>query len=148
MVHGDGFHQLVYLFVSGISDSSRRLLNRSPSTNAYCLEVASENIVRKLERDSLGALLKQETSFSDQADNSAGGLTTAVSSHPANVGAATGLVTAQVLVLSLNLFASILAGLIINWRMAIVCIPPTLVLFFSVCNPSNSRFTAVLTVDH
>lgn len=95
--------------------------------------------MRKLKRDSLGTLVKQDIGFFDQADSSAGGLTSAVSSHPANVGAATGLVTAQLLLLSANLLGSIMVGMILNWKMAIVCVPPILVLFFSVCRHSTSH---------
>ena len=100
--------------------------------NAFYLEVASENIMRKLKRDSLETLIKQEIGFFDQEDSSAGGLTSAVSSHPANVGAATGLVSAQVLISVTNLVGSILMGLIIDWKIALVCLPPILILFFSV----------------
>ncbi|GHJ89384.1 hypothetical protein NliqN6_5786 [Naganishia liquefaciens] len=99
--------------------------------NAFYLEVASENIMRKLKRDSLETLIKQEIGFFDQEDSSAGGLTSAVSSHPANVGAATGLVSAQVLISVTNLIGSILMGLIIDWKIALVCLPPILILFFS-----------------
>lgn len=145
MVPGNGVCQLVHVFVSSISGLARPILTRPTSINAYHLEVASENIVRKLGRDSLGALLKQEISFSDQA--AAGALTSALSSHPANVGAATGLVSAQVLVLSVNLFASMFAGLVLDWRMAIVCIPSLFVLFFSVCYQRYSHFDTELTDD-
>lgn len=89
--------------------------------------------MRKLKRDSLETLIKQEIGFFDQEDSSAGGLTSAVSSHPANVGAATGLVSAQVLISITNLLGSILMGLIIDWKIALVCLPPIIVLFFSVC---------------
>ncbi|KAJ9093316.1 hypothetical protein QFC20_007139 [Naganishia adeliensis] len=99
--------------------------------NAFYLEVASENIMRKLKRDSLETLIKQEIGFFDQEDSSAGGLTSAVSSHPANVGAATGLVSAQVLISITNLLGSVLMGLIIDWKIALVCLPPILILFFS-----------------
>jgi ATP-binding cassette subfamily B (MDR/TAP) protein 1 len=80
-------------------------------------------------------LLKQEVGFFDQEDSSAGGLTSAVSSHPANVGAATGLVTAQVLIYFANLVGSLILGLILDWKVAIVCIPSIVILFFTVCFP-------------
>ncbi|KAJ9118759.1 hypothetical protein QFC22_003980 [Naganishia vaughanmartiniae] len=94
--------------------------------------VASENIMRKLKRDCLETLIKQEIGFFDQEDSSAGGLTSAVATHPANVGAATGLVSAQVLISVANLLGSLLMGLIIDWRLALVCSPPIVILFFSV----------------
>lgn len=121
---------------------------RSFSFNAYYLEVASENIMRKLKRDSLGTLVKQEIGFFDQADSSAGGLTSAVSTHPANVGAATGIVTAQLLLLTANLLGSVLVGMILSWKMAVVCVPPILVLFFSVCSHSAFHTMCVDKLCH
>ncbi|KAJ9101252.1 hypothetical protein QFC21_003471 [Naganishia friedmannii] len=99
--------------------------------NAFYLEVASENIMRKLKRDCLETLIKQEIGFFDQEDSSAGGLTSAVATHPANIGAATGLVSAQVLISVANLLGSLLMGLVIDWRLALVCSPPIVILFFS-----------------
>lgn len=103
------------------------------SLNAFYLEVASENILRKLKRDSLRTLIKQEIGFFDQKESSAGSLTSNVSSHPANVAAALELVTAQVIVTLTNVVGSMVLGMIVEWRTTLVCVPAILVLFFSVC---------------
>ena len=78
------------------------------------------------------ALIKQEIGFFDQEDSSSGGLTSAVSSHPANVRAATGLVSAQVLIAATNVVGSIWMGLIVDWKIALVCLPFIMLLLFSV----------------
>jgi ATP-binding cassette subfamily B (MDR/TAP) protein 1 len=103
------------------------------------LEVASENVVRELKTDSLEALIKQEIAFFDEEDSSSGNLTSKVSTHPANVGAASGLVTAQVIVTLTILVSSALLSLILEWRAAIVCLTPVLVLFFTVSSVTSTR---------
>lgn len=88
--------------------------------------------MRKLERDSVDVLIKQEIAFFDQRDSSAGGLTSEVSTHPANVGAATGNVSAQMIIAGTFCLGSVLLAFIVDWRMAVVCLPPALVLAFAV----------------
>lgn len=88
--------------------------------------------MRKLKRDSLESLIKQEIAFFDREDSSAGGLTSAVSTHPGNVGAATGNVSAQVLTTLTFCFGSILLAFIFDWRTAVVCLSPVPVLAFTV----------------
>lgn len=97
----------------------------------FFLEHAGEAIVRKLKVDGLRALLRQEIGFFDHEDSSSGALTSAVSSHPANVGAATGLVLAQVIFSVVNLLGSVILGLALSWKAALVCLAPIFVLFVS-----------------
>lgn len=99
--------------------------------NAFFLELASETVVRKLKIDGLGALLRQEIGFFDQQDSASGALASAVSSHPANVGAASGLVFSQVVLSITNLIASLILGLVLSWKSTLVCFAPVLVLFVS-----------------
>lgn len=99
--------------------------------NAFFLELASEATVRKLKVEGLAALLKQEVGFFDHEDSASGALTSAVSSHPANVGAATGLILSQVILSCTNLLGAVLLALVISWKAAIVCLAPIFVLFVS-----------------
>jgi ATP-binding cassette subfamily B (MDR/TAP) protein 1 len=96
------------------------------------LEVGSENIMRKLKRDSVASLIKQEIAFFDHQDSSAGGLTSTVSSHPANIGAATGNVSAQMITTCVFCLGSVLLAFIIDWRTAVVCLTPTFPMAFAV----------------
>lgn len=86
-----------------------------------------------LTMDSLGALIKQEIGFFDHEVSCLGTLTSDVSSHPANVGAATGLVTSQVVLALTNVVGSIVVGMIVEWRTTLVCFPGIFLLFFCVC---------------
>lgn len=86
--------------------------------------------MRKLKRDSLDALIKQEVAFFDETEASAGGLTGSVSTHSSNVGSAIGLVSAQVLIAVTYLLGCLLIGFILDWRMALVGLPAIIFLFF------------------
>lgn len=99
--------------------------------NALFLELASEATVRKLKLSALSALLRQEVGFFDHEDATSGALTSSVSSHPASVGAATGLILSQVILSLTNLLGSIILALVLSWRAALVCLAPVLVLFVS-----------------
>lgn len=103
--------------------------------NSFFLEIGSENITRKLKRDSVDSLLKQDMKFFDHEDSSVGSLTSAVSTHPGNVGAATGNVSAQMLLTLTFCFGSVLLAFIVDWKTAVVCLPPVLVLA-----PAVSRY--------
>ena len=69
-----------------------------------------------------------------------------MSSHPADVRAATGLVSAQVLVTATNVIGCVCMGLIIDWKIALVCLPTILILLFSVSDYQQNRWVR-LTVD-
>ncbi|EPQ28417.1 uncharacterized protein PFL1_04244 [Pseudozyma flocculosa PF-1] len=99
--------------------------------NSFFLEVASEHVIRKLKRDGLAALIRQEIGFFDSEDHASGTMSSAVSSHPANVGAATGLIFSQVIISTANLIGSIVMGLALSWKAALVCLAPIVVLFVS-----------------
>lgn len=105
---------------------------RSASANIFCLEIGSEDLMRRLRIQSMKALVRQEISFFDEANSSSGGLTSAVSTHPNNVGGATGVISGQLIVTLANLSGSLLIGLILDWKTALVTVPLLLVLLFSV----------------
>jgi ATP-binding cassette subfamily B (MDR/TAP) protein 1 len=88
--------------------------------------------MRKLKTDSLETLIKQEMSFFDAKKSATGSLTSEVSSHPANIGAATGIVTGEVIVTLTNVLACVIMGMVIERRSTIVCIPSIVMLFLSV----------------
>ncbi|KAJ9098567.1 hypothetical protein QFC20_005909 [Naganishia adeliensis] len=99
--------------------------------NIFCLEIGSEDLMRRLRKQSMKALVRQEISFFDEANSSSGGLTSAVSTHPNNVGGATGVISGQLIVALANLSGSLLIGLILDWKTALVTVPLLLVLLFS-----------------
>jgi ATP-binding cassette subfamily B (MDR/TAP) protein 1 len=104
------------------------------SVNAFFLEIGSENTMRKLKRDSVASLVKQEVGFFDEKEASVGGLTGMIATHSSNVGSATGMITAQVLIAFTNLLGSIVIGMILDWRIALVGLPSVTFLLFWVRN--------------
>ncbi|TKY86344.1 hypothetical protein EX895_004493 [Sporisorium graminicola] len=98
---------------------------------SFFLETASEHVMRKLKREGFASLIRQEIGFFDAEENASGAISAALSSHPANVAAATGLILAQVIIGMVNLLGSVVLGLAVSWKTALVCLAPIFVLFAS-----------------
>ncbi|EST08563.1 ABC transporter-like protein [Kalmanozyma brasiliensis GHG001] len=98
---------------------------------SFFLETASEHVMRKLKKEGFSSLIRQEIGFFDAEEHASGAMSAAVSSHPANVAAATGLVLAQVIIGSINLIGSVILGLVLSWKTSVVCLAPIFVLFIS-----------------
>lgn len=92
---------------------------------AYGLEYSGDKIVSDLRRESVRALIKRDIAFfeSPETETGTGGLTAAVSSHPANVGTVIGLILAQFINSSSNLIATIIVAFVLSWRMAVMVLP-------------------------
>ena len=99
--------------------------------NSFFLETGSERIMRTLKKRGLAALLRQETGFFDAEDQASGGLTAAVSNHPAAVGAATGAILSQLIISAINMLGSVVLAFILSWKIAVVCLSPMVLLFIS-----------------
>lgn len=98
---------------------------------SFFLETASEHVMRKLKKEGFSSLIRQEIGFFDAEEHASGAMSAAVSSHPANVAAATGLVLAQVIIGTVNLIGSVIVGLVLSWKTSVVCLAPIFVLFVS-----------------
>lgn len=98
---------------------------------SFFLETASEHVMRKLKKDGFTSLIRQEIGFFDAEEHASGAMSAAVSSHPANVAAATGLILSQVIISCVNLVGSVILGLVLSWKTALVCLAPIFVLFVS-----------------
>ncbi|KAK0563426.1 hypothetical protein OC861_004795 [Tilletia horrida] len=99
------------------------------------LEVASDRTLRLFQRDTLASLLSQEIGWFDAEDQASGGLTAALTSHPTNVGTASGVIFGQSLTSVINILGSVLLAFLLTWRGAVVELSPLiLVAFFSYAN--------------
>lgn len=92
--------------------------------SGFFLCFASERLVRKFREVLCRALVRQEVGFFDDEDNSIGALTSGLSSHPAAVAAASGLVLSQLLISSFNLIGSVALAYAMSWKLAVVCLAP------------------------
>ena len=98
---------------------------------SFFLETASEHVMRKLKKEGFSSLIRQEVGFFDAEEHASGAMSAAVSSHPANVAAATGLILAQVIIGIVNLLGSVVLGMVLSWKTSVVCLAPVFVLFIS-----------------
>lgn len=115
---------LVFLCIS-VADLALILMQ------SYYLEMASERMSRSLKYEALSALMRQEIGFFDREEAQSGALAANVSSYPAAVAAATGLVAAQIIIALTNLLGSAILAFVLNWKAAFVTLSPVVVLFFS-----------------
>ena len=99
--------------------------------NGFALETGSERILRTLKYRGLSSLIRQEIGFFDAEEQAAGGLTAAVANHPSAVGAATGTILSQLIISLINLLGSVILAFILDWRIALVCLSPIIVMFVS-----------------
>jgi ATP-binding cassette subfamily B (MDR/TAP) protein 1 len=100
--------------------------------NGISFELTSERVVRNLKRDGMAALLRQEVGFFESSEETdAGALTSAITSNPADITSATGLVLSQIIVAITNLLGSTILGFTLSWKITVVALPPILVTFFS-----------------
>ncbi|KAL9938980.1 hypothetical protein V8E36_001793 [Tilletia maclaganii] len=90
----------------------------------WYLELFSDQTLRLIQRDTLGALLSQEIGYFDAEDQASGGLTAALTTHPSNVGAASGVTFGQLLMSIVNIIGSVVLAFILNWRAAAVGLSP------------------------
>ena len=98
---------------------------------SYYLESASEKINRHLKKKALSSLMNQEIGFFDSRENASGALASDVTSHPASISAATGLILSQVIMSLANLVGSVILAFVLSWKAALVCLSPVVALFVS-----------------
>lgn len=85
---------------------------------AYC----SERLVHKSRNDSFRRMLRQDISFFDRDENSAGALTTYLSTQTNNLAGLSGTTLGTILNVLTTLVAAFALSLAIGWKLALVCI--------------------------
>ena len=100
-------------------------------TSTYLLERAAAFLVDTLKVDTLYAILRQEVGFFDQSENASGTLGAAIFSHTANLGAALGTVTNQLVMSFGILIGSMIVALVMGPKMAASTVPVIVSLLFA-----------------
>jgi ATP-binding cassette subfamily B (MDR/TAP) protein 1 len=90
---------------------------------AFTLEYAGLAIKTTLTKESLRAVLRQDTSFFETDAGGSGTLTSSISEYPGAVGHTTGIIWLQIVVAFANLVASFILGFVLGWRLAILGLP-------------------------
>lgn len=93
-------------------------------SSGFFLNLGSTRMLRQFRDTLIRSLLRQEVGYFDDDENSLGTLTSGISSHPAAVAAATGLVLSQLLISAFNLLGSIALAYSMSWKLAVVALAP------------------------
>lgn len=84
---------------------------------AYC----SEQLVHRVRSQAFRAMLRQDLSFFDKEENTAGGLTAFLSSETAQVALMSGVTLGTILIIATTLVAAVALALSFAWKLALVC---------------------------
>ena len=84
---------------------------------AYC----SERLVHRARDQSFRTMLRQDIAWFDREENSAGALTSFLSTETTHLAGMSGVTLGTILVVSTTLIASIVIGCAIGWKLGLVC---------------------------
>lgn len=85
---------------------------------AYC----SERLVHRARDRAFRTMLRQDIAWFDKEENSAGALTSFLSTETTHLAGMSGVTLGTILVVTTTLFAAITLALAIGWKLALVCI--------------------------
>lgn len=84
---------------------------------AYC----SEHLIHRARDQAFRTMLRQDISYFDQEENTAGALTTFLSTETTHLAGLSGTTLGTLLIVSTTLVAAITISLAIGWKLALVC---------------------------
>ena len=84
---------------------------------AYC----SERLVHRARDKAFRTILRQDIAFFDKEENSAGALTSFLSTETTHLAGMSGVTLGTILVVTTTLVAAITLSCVINWKLALVC---------------------------
>ncbi|KAM0246491.1 hypothetical protein ACHAQJ_010192 [Trichoderma viride] len=85
------------------------------------LASCSEHLIHRIRYQTFRTFLRQDISFYDRKENSAGILTAILSTDANNVGGLSGATLGTILLTLSTLFSSMFMGLAIGWKLSLVC---------------------------
>ena len=93
---------------------------------AYCVQgtafaYCSERLIHRARDQAFRAMLRQDISWFDRDENSAGALTSFLSTETTNLAGISGATLCTILVMSTTLFASMSLSIGIGWKLGLVC---------------------------
>ncbi|KAL6698785.1 P-loop containing nucleoside triphosphate hydrolase protein [Trichoderma pleuroticola] len=81
----------------------------------------SEHLIHRIRDQSFRTFLRQDISFFDRKENSAGILTAFLSTEANNIGGLSGSALGTILLTLSTLFSSMIMGLALGWKLSLVC---------------------------
>ena len=109
------FWSLMFLAVGG---ATFLLYTLQGTSFAY----SSEKMVYRARSTAFRALLRQDVSFFDREENSTGALTSSLSAEIKQLTGISGVTLGTLLIVTVNLIASLTVALVMDWKLALVCI--------------------------
>ncbi|KAL7946258.1 P-loop containing nucleoside triphosphate hydrolase protein [Trichoderma barbatum] len=93
----------------------------SYSGQGIALGSCSEHLIHRIRDQTFRTFLRQDISFFDKKENSAGILTAFLSTEANNIGGLSGSALGTILLTLSTLFTSLIMGLAIGWKLSLVC---------------------------
>lgn len=87
----------------------------------YAFSYCSERLVHRAREQSFRHMLRQDISFFDREENSAGALTSFLSTETTHLAGMSGVTLGTLLAVIVTLVASIVVSLAVGWKLALVC---------------------------
>ncbi|OAQ70357.1 multidrug resistance protein 3 [Pochonia chlamydosporia 170] len=92
------------------------------SAQGIAFAMCSERLVRRVRDKAFRAMLRQDVAFFDKDENTAGALTSFLSTETTHVAGLSGVTLGTLLMMSTTLIAACALGLAIGWKLSLVCI--------------------------
>ena len=92
------------------------------STQGVAFAMCSERLVRRVRDRAFRTMLRQDVAFFDKEENTAGALTSFLSTETTHVAGLSGVTLGTLLMMSTTLIAACTLGLAIGWKLSLVCI--------------------------
>ncbi|KAK2592176.1 hypothetical protein QQS21_010136 [Conoideocrella luteorostrata] len=92
------------------------------SAQGIAFAMCSERLVHRVRDRAFRAMLRQDVSFFDKDENSAGALTSFLSTETTHVAGLSGVTLGTLLMMTTTLISACVLGLAIGWKLSLVCI--------------------------
>ncbi|KAG5982744.1 hypothetical protein E4U55_001437 [Claviceps digitariae] len=92
------------------------------SAQGIAFAMCSEKLIRRVRDRAFRAMLRQDVAFFDKDENSAGALTSFLSTETTHVAGLSGSILGTLLMMMTTLIAACTLGLAIGWKLSLVCI--------------------------
>lgn len=92
------------------------------SAQGIAFAMCSERLVRRVRDRAFRTMLRQDVSFFDKDENTAGALTSFLSTETTHVAGLSGVTLGTLLMMITTLIAACVLGLAIGWKLSLVCI--------------------------
>ena len=87
----------------------------------WAFAICSERLVFRVRDQSFRTMLRQDITFFDKEENSAGALTSFLSTESTHLAGMSGTTLGTILVVSTTLIAALIVSIAIGWKLALVC---------------------------